>query len=94
MPVAFVHRVLPALALTVLLPGLAITASPTPPPDNFPTEKEAQQHCPGDLVVWLDLPSRIYYYRGQQRYGATASGAYVCRDQAKGAGMRATRGTQ
>ena len=53
-----------------------------------------EQHCSGDLAVWLDLLSRTYYYRGQQRYGATKSGAYVCRNEAKGAGMRAAPGTQ
>ena len=30
--------------------------------------------CPDDLVVWLDLPSRVYHYRGQQRYGAHRAG--------------------
>jgi hypothetical protein len=63
-------------------------------PASIAAEKEAEQHCSGDLAVWLDLPSRIYYYRGQQRYGATKGGAYVCRNEAKGAGMRAAPGTQ
>jgi hypothetical protein len=71
-----------------------LAASSAAPPANFPTQKEAEQHCPADLVVWLDLPSRIYYFRGQQRYGATKSGAYVCRDEAKSAGMRAAPGSQ
>jgi len=64
------------------------------PPASFATEKEAGEHCTSDLVVWLDLPSRTFYYRGQQRYGATKGGAYVCRNEAKGAGMRAAPGTQ
>ena len=91
---------IPALAFTVLLwPRLVITASPAAPATNFPaasfaTEKEAEQHCPGDLVVWLDRPSRTYYYRGQQRYGATKDGAYVCRNEAKAAKMRAAPGSQ
>ena len=85
----------PALALVaVLWPRLILAASSVAPPANFATQKEAEQHCPGDLVVWLDLPSRIYYYRGQQRYGATKNGAYVCRDEAKGAGMRVAPGSQ
>ena len=86
---------LPALALVTLLwPQLVLAASSAAPPESFATEKEAEQHCPGDLVVWLDPPSRIYYFRGQQRYGATKSGAYVCRNEAKGAGMRAAPGSQ
>jgi hypothetical protein len=56
MSVAFV----PALALVVALwPRLILAAATAAPPANFPTQKEAEQHCPGDLVVWLDLPSRI-----------------------------------
>jgi hypothetical protein len=90
----------PALAFTALLwPRLVIAASPAAPPASFPTasfatEKEAEQHCQADLAVWLDLPSRTYYYRGQQRYGATKDGAYVCRNEAKAAKMRAAPGSQ
>jgi hypothetical protein len=92
MPLASVSRRFPsALALTtLLLPGCA-TAAPVAPLANFPTAQEAQQHCPTDLVVWLDLPTRTYHYRGQRWYGSTKSGAYVCRNEAIRAGMRATR---
>jgi hypothetical protein len=95
MSVAFINRLVPAVALGALLwPTFGLSASPTAPVVNFPTEREAEQHCAGDLVVWLDLPSKVYHYRGQRSYGATASGAYVCRDEAKRAGMRATRSVQ
>ena len=95
MAVAFINQLMPAVALVALLwPTFSRAAPATAPPATFPTEKEAEQHCPGDLVVWLDLPSRIDHYRGQQRYGATPGGADVCRNEAKGAGMRATRTTQ
>jgi hypothetical protein len=90
MPLASVHRVLPALALAAL-PGFAIAAEPKSPLANFPTAQEAQQHCPDDLVVWLDPPTRTYHYRGQRWYGSTKNGAYVCRNEAVRAGMRATR---
>lgn len=88
-----VRGIVLALALVLLWPPPSLTA-PTAPLASFPTEKEAQEHCQGGLVVWLDVPSKVYYYRGQQRYGATAGGAYVCRDEAKSAGMRATRSPQ
>ena len=95
MSVAFINRLVPAVALGALLwPAFSVAAPTTAPMADFPTEKEAEQHCPGDLVVWLDLPSKVYHYRGQRSYGATASGAYVCRDEAKRAGMRATRSVQ
>src|ERR1700730_12368249 len=96
MSVAFLRWLVPALGLVDLLWSIlsSLSAPPTAPPTTLPTEKEAQLRCPDDLVVWLDLPSRVYHYRGQQRYGATTGGAYACRNEAKGAGMRATRTTQ
>jgi hypothetical protein len=95
MSVAFFKRLIPAPPLVALLwPAFSLAAPPAGPVANFPTEKAAEQHCSGDLVVWLDFPSKVYHYRGQQSYGATASGAYVCRDEAKRAGMRATRSAQ
>ena len=93
MPLAVVPRLLTSLAL-MALPGVAIAAEPKAPLANFPTAQEAQQHCPDDLVVWLDSPTRTYHYRGQRWYGSTKSGAYVCRNEANKAGMRATRSAE
>jgi hypothetical protein len=77
----------------MLLPGLAIAAGPEAPPANFPTAQDAQQHSPDDPVVPLDPPTRTYRCRGQ-RYSSTKSGAYVCRNEANKAGMRATRSAE
>jgi len=94
MPLASIRRLVSALALAaLLLPGSAIAASPTPLA-TYPTAQEAQQHCPGDLIVWLDAPTRTYHYRGQRWYGSTKNGAYVCRNEANKAGMRATRSAE
>ena len=57
----------------------------------FATESQAQAHCPSDEVVWLNLPSGIYHIRGSRWYGATKSGAYVCRAEADKAGYRASK---
>jgi hypothetical protein len=95
MLMASVGSFMAAVALIALLwpiPGVA--APPTTPPTNFATEKEADQHCPTDIVVWLDLSTRSYYYRGRQRYGATKNGAYVCREEAKSARLRAAPGSK
>jgi hypothetical protein len=95
MPVAIARRFLSSLALmTLLLPGFAIAAPSAEPLANFPTAQEAQQNCPTDLVVWLDIPTRTYHYRGQRWYGSTKNGAYVCRNEAVRAGMRATRSVE
>jgi len=94
MPVGF-GPLVPTLAAIVLLwPPPSLAAASAAPPTSYATEKEAEQRCSGDLVVWLDVPSRIYYFRGQQRYGATKDGGYVCRNEAKGARMRAAPGSQ
>ena len=58
----------------------------------FNTEQSAKLHCPTDTVVWLNLPTGIYHYKGQHWYGNTKSGAYVCQKEADQAGDRATMG--
>ena len=59
--------------------------------DQFATESQAQQHCPKDTVVWLNLPTMIWHYKGQRWYGRTKHGAYVCEKEAAAGGARATR---
>jgi len=68
-----------------------LVASPAHALDQFPTEAQAQQHCPRDTVVWLNLPTMIWHYKGERWYGRTKHGAYVCRKDARAAGARATR---
>ena len=60
----------------------------------FLTEQQAQQHCPNDTVVWLNLPTGIYHFRGERWYGMTKHGAFVCLKEADQAGDRATRNGQ
>lgn len=57
----------------------------------FATEQSAQQHCPSDVVVWLNLPTGIYHLKGQRWYGRTKRGAYVCKREADLNGDRETR---
>lgn len=60
----------------------------------FGTEQQAQQHCPSDIVVWLNVPSGIYHFKGQRWYGRTKHGAFVCKKEADQAGDRGTRNGQ
>ncbi len=60
----------------------------------FATQQQAQQHCPNDVVVWLNIPTGIYHMQGMRWYGATKSGAYVCEKEADRAGDRETRNGQ
>lgn len=80
-----------ALGLLVFSFGIALAAQPL---EFFHSEDQAQQHCPSDVVVWLNIPSGIYHFKGERWYGATKSGAYVCKDDADEAGDRATRNGQ
>jgi hypothetical protein len=87
-------RVFPRLfaALVVSL-SLAIPAFGFAPP-TFPDEAKAQQHCPNDIVVWLNLPTMIWHYKGQRWYANTIHGAYACEKEAGAAGARGTRNGQ
>jgi hypothetical protein len=80
--------------ITLLLSSVGFALSPNAPLTNFPTETQAHQHCPADTVVWLNLPTGVYHFKGQRWYANTNSGAYVCRGEADRAGMRATRNGQ
>ncbi len=58
---------------------------------QYPTRSAAEETCPGQIVVWVDLQTRIFYYRGQDNYGSTKTGAYVCERDLKGLGYRPNR---
>lgn len=90
------HRTLLGLVFTavLLLPTMGSAQRLVSPPPTFPTEQQAQRHCPADTVVWLNLPTGIYHFQGQRWYGNTNSGTYVCQREADAAGDRATRNGQ
>lgn len=54
----------------------------------FNTEGQAQDHCPNDVVVWLNTPTGIWHTKGARWYGRTKHGAYVCRREAATEGDR------
>ena len=75
-------------ALVICTPPFA---QPTTAMAQFSTEQSAQAHCPKDTVVWLNLPTMIWHYKGERWYGRTKHGAYVCAKEAAAGGARATR---
>jgi hypothetical protein len=92
------------LAFGGLLP-IYVTAAPAPTapativaqaslPPLFDTESAAQAHCPKDVVVWLNIPSGIYHYKGERWYGRTKHGAYACEKEAIKVGDRASENGQ
>jgi hypothetical protein len=58
---------------------------------EYATEAEAKGKCGSDLVVWVNLDSKIYHYAGNRNYGKTKQGAYMCEKAAVAAGMRASK---
>ena len=82
------------LVLTLFLPLGALAQGATGPLPEFASADAAQQHCPGDMVVWVNLRSSVYHFRGERWYGRTKNGTFVCRREADAHGMRATRNGQ
>ena len=48
---------------------------------------EPSWYC-GSAVVWINIESGIYYYKGDRLYGRTKRGVYICEQEAIGAGNR------
>jgi hypothetical protein len=70
-----------AMSLAAILAGAAgAVALPLTP---FRYQDQAQRHCPGDIVVWLDFSKGKYYAKGQKLYGRGLNGSYVCREEAR-----------
>lgn len=60
----------------------------------FNTEQSSQQHCPNDVVVWLNPKSGIYHLKGERWYSKTKNGTYVCKTEADQFGNRETKNKQ
>jgi hypothetical protein len=58
---------------------------------QFQTEAQAKSQCPADLVVWVNLTSKIYHFAGHKSYGTTKAGAYMCAKEATAQGFRASK---
>jgi hypothetical protein len=82
-----------ASALTAIVIALASASCGHPPPVlvAFRTEQQAQEHCPGDTVVWLDLENAAYYLKGNGSYGKTPTGRYACQGEADAAGIHESK---
>ena len=80
----FVSRLSAWLLLGCCLSHGAMAQALTP----FRYESQAQRHCPGDTVVWLDFGRERYYTKGQKRYALGFTGSFVCRSEARNNGFR------
>ena len=76
----------PLLAASLILCGVrGVQAVPLTP---FRYEAQAQRHCPGDTVVWVDFRKGRYYLKGQRHYAVGRAGSFVCRNEARHSGYR------
>jgi hypothetical protein len=90
------------LAFAFTTAPVAVSARSSPPTSAivayhasyFDSEDAAQRHCPRDIVVWLNIPSGIYHYRGERWYARTRHGTFVCEKEAILEGDRASRNGQ
>src|SRR6202022_2473270 len=78
-----------ALVGLVAFAGASLALAPNTPLSAFPSEAEAQQHCPTDTIVWLTIPPGVYPYKGERWYGNTIPGAFVCSNEPAQADVRA-----
>jgi hypothetical protein len=76
---------------TLFLLGAAVMVASTAtalPLTPFRYRAQAQRHCPGDTVVWLDFRKEIYYFQRQKRYGQGSTGSFLCQKEARASGFR------
>jgi hypothetical protein len=82
------RRLTSMLCLTALLFGVGAGHSAAQPLTLFREQDQAQRHCPGDIVVWVDFQTRRYYSPGQARYGQGRHGTFACRTEVRRSGYR------
>jgi hypothetical protein len=78
----------PLAAACVLLawsPAFAQTICHDPP---------AGMSCPGDRLVWCNIPSHIYHFKGERYFGCTRTGEFLCEQDAIRKCCRPTRNGQ
>ena len=80
-------RIASAFTVIAVVLGCASCGHSPPVLVAFRTEQQAQQHCPDDTVVWLDVQNAAYYLKGHESYGQSTSGRNACQSEAHAAGM-------
>jgi hypothetical protein len=77
------------LAIVVATISSVALAQETPakPPAKLTLYKTADSAaCSGDVTVWIDSETLVYYLKGDRLFGKTKHGGYNCRKQADAAG--------
>jgi hypothetical protein len=79
------------LAVTFFAAILAGEAAQGQAPIHTPP---AGMTCPGDRLVWVNTPSRVYHFEGERYFGSTKTGKFLCQHDADAEGDRPTRNGQ
>ena len=68
----------PGLGLLAIVLALSCAACGQSPMvlTAYRTEQQAQEHCPSDIVVWVDPQSGTYYLKRSASYGRAGLGRY------------------
>ena len=66
----------------------AHAAGPLPGIAQFEFEQQAQKHCPGQAIVWIEPRLHIYNVGTDRFYGQTRTGTFACLREAEIAGYR------
>ncbi|MDO8400440.1 MAG: hypothetical protein Q7T45_21710 [Bradyrhizobium sp.] len=74
--------------LTILLVEGGANIAAATPLTPFRYEAQAQRHCPGDTVVWLDFRKGIYYAKRQKFYGRGSNSSFACLEEVRSNGYR------
>ena len=69
-----------AMTAAVVLAAAGAQAQSLTP---FRYPHQAQEHCPGDTVVWLDFKKGRYYLSNQKFFGRGLDGSYACLQEAR-----------
>lgn len=78
-----------ALAIAAAAPALAQVEFYPTITYYTQTLKAARERCKGDNVVWLNTKTGQYSQLGQNDYGTTEQGRYVCESEARKSGAPA-----
>lgn len=89
-----IHRVIAAAAFALTAAAIVPVSAQAAQLHIFRSESAAHHYCPRDQVVWLNLPTHIYHFRGERWYAHTKDGAFVCRRQADEFGNRPSENGQ
>ena len=80
----------PAPAPATTPPSTAVAPVPAAPT----AAAGPSMSCPGDKVVWVNIPTHIYHFQGERYFGKTASGKYMCERAADAEGDHPTKNGQ